>query len=345
MKLRGSERARNRLPLVLSVLLAVAPTGLGCRRPPAAGTDEARKLSVARVGNHVVTVAELEQRLNEQSLLERDKYRSDQAKKEFLDRIVRYELLAEEGIRRGYDRDPEIVRSLRQQIATKLVKEAFLGDRPPTTSAEVEKYYREHQDEFRQERQVRALQIVVADRPAAERVAEEAKRLGPDDLDGFRRLVAKYSVDDTTKRRGGDLLFVDPKSQVRRPLLAAILNMKTRGETAGPVEVDGRFHILKVAEVKEGFVRPLAEAELAVRRKLSQVQQAHDAEVLLEKLQKSIRVDLHPENLGKVEIKKAGTPRGPAPAASLPLLPGVGTGKLAEHKASQDADPSQAIGH
>src|SRR5262245_39523705 len=279
---------KNNLRVLVGGALLIA----ACHKDPAAGTDEARKLSVARVGSRVITVGDLEQRLNEQSVFERDKYRSDEAKKEFLDRVVRYELLAEEGLRRGYDRDPEIVRAFRQQIATKVVKEEFLSDqRSAASKADVKKYYREHQDEFRQERQVRALQIVLDDRASAERVLEQVRRLPADDIDGFRGLVAKYSRDDTTKQRGGDLLFVDAKSVMRRPLLQAILSLKERGEIAGPVDVDGRFHILKVAEVHDSVVRPLAEAEVAVRRRLAQLQQERDAEALLARLQKQFRVE------------------------------------------------------
>jgi|KBSMisStaDraftv2_1062788.scaffolds.fasta_scaffold88183_1 parvulin-like peptidyl-prolyl isomerase len=292
-----------------AVLLGGGILIAACHRDPAAVGDP-RQLPVARVGNHFVTVGDVERSLGEESMFEKSPFRTDAEKKEYVDRFVRYELLAEEALRRGYDNDPEIQRALRKQMAMKLVKEEFLADRAaPIGDADVEKYYREHQDEFRQPRQVRALQIVVDNRAAAERVFAEAKRLGADDQAGFRALVMKYSTDESTRKQGGDLLFVDAGSQVRQPLLGAILALKTPGELGGPVDLGGRFHILRLAEVREASVTPLAQVQNSVRRKLAQAAQARDVEAFIDKLRKDTRVDTFPGNLAKVENKTKLAPR------------------------------------
>jgi len=327
---------------VLALLIAGTAIVQGCRRDPAAsGQDPTQQLPLARVGDHVVSVGDLEKRVNDQSLFDRHKYRTEQARKDLLDGVVRYELLAEEALRRGYDRDPEIVNGFRQAMAMKLVQDEFLkGNGKTVGRAEVEAYYRAHQDEFREARKVRALQIVVADRATADRVAAQARKLKAEDLDGFRALVVKYSIDQSTNKRGGDLMFVDEKSTVRRPLLTAILAMKTPGEIAGPVEVEGKFEILKMAEERPAAVAPFADAEPVIKKKLNQQAQAQAVEAYLQELRKKIPVQLYEENLAKAKLD-TGLPTRAADAMGISSL--LGDGKLVRQPRVKESDQAHAI--
>ena len=327
---------------VLALLIVGSALVPACRRGPAvSGQDPTQQLPLARVGDHLVSIGDLERRVNEQSLFERHKYRTEQAKKDLLDGVVRYELLAEEALRRGYDRDPEIVNGFRQQMAMKLVQDEFLkGNGKTVARAEVEAYYRAHQDEFREERKVRALQIVVGDRATADRVAAQARKLKADDLDGFRALVVKDSIDQTTNKQGGDLMFVDAKSMVRRPLLAAILAMKTPGEIAGPVEIEGKFHILKLAEERPAAVSPLADAEPVIKKKLSQQAQAQAVEAFLQELRKKISVQLYEENLAKAKFQTGVPARSPDVTGLSSLL---GEGKLVRQPKPPESAAARAV--
>ena len=112
--------------------------------------------------------------------------------------------------------------------------------------------------------------------------------------------------------------------------------LKVPGETAGPVVVDGRFHILKLVEVHESAVRPLAEADISVRRRLAQLAQARDVEAFLEKLRKQIRVDVYEANVGKAEVKRLGSPPVAADASSR--SPAAANGKLAERQKPKEVD-------
>ena len=314
----GTAARQRALVSILWVMGVLTPSG--CRHPAADEAVKSRELPVARVGRRVITLGELEQRLNEQSIFDRAKYRSEAAKQEFLEGLVRSELLTEEALRRGYDRDPEVIKAYRQQLAIKLVKDELMDRHPaPPTSSEVETYYREHQDEFGQQRQLRAQQVVVADEATAGRVAEAAKRLSAADSAGFEALVAKYTIDKSTKKRGGDLGFMSAGAEVRRPLLDAVLALKTVGEIGGPVAVDGTFHVLRLAEVREALTTPLAQAETAVRRKLAQKAQARAAEQLMASLRTTIDVKLYPDTARQAQVR---TSSSTAPLSTLgPLAP------------------------
>src|SRR5439155_18138374 len=83
------------------------------------------KGAVATSKDFTITVGEFQKRLNEQSPYIRARYTSMERKKEFLDNMVRFEVLATEAQRKGYDKDPEVVRTMKQVMIQKLMKDEF----------------------------------------------------------------------------------------------------------------------------------------------------------------------------------------------------------------------------
>src|SRR5204863_1207484 len=95
----------------------------------------------------------------------RARYGSLERKKEFLDQLVRYEILAREAYRRGLDKDPEAVRALKTVMIQKLMKAEFDAavrpeDIPP---ADLEAYYAAHPEEWNKPEEVRVSAVVVGD--------------------------------------------------------------------------------------------------------------------------------------------------------------------------------------
>ena len=169
---------------------------------------------VAKVDDAVITVTDVQDRINKQSPFVRARYTNADKKKEFLDGLVKFEVMAAEAARRGYDKDPDVQRVMKQQMISKLMQKDFesklkVEDVP---DADVEKYYNEHPAEFHQKDEVRVSEILVKDKGKAERAYAEARALPKGaanvmDQKGFRDLVAKYSEDEESKPRGGDLSF------------------------------------------------------------------------------------------------------------------------------------------
>ena len=72
-----------------------------------------------------ITLGEFQERINRQSPYIRARYTSLEQKKEFLDSLVRFEVLAKEAYRRGLDKDPEVVRTMKQVMIQKLMRDEF----------------------------------------------------------------------------------------------------------------------------------------------------------------------------------------------------------------------------
>src|SRR5262245_10892605 len=88
-------------------------TACGGRRGPRSSAEEGGQLkgqnsgdlkeAVAKIDDVTITVGEFQSRLNQQSPYIRARYTSMERKKEFLDNLVRFEVLAKEAQSKGYD--------------------------------------------------------------------------------------------------------------------------------------------------------------------------------------------------------------------------------------------------
>src|SRR5438045_8621394 len=102
----------NRLASVLCAVLALA----ACRKGDKSGPV------VAEVGDEKITADEVRQRLNETSPFLRARYNTVARKKEFLENMVRNELLAKEAIRQGYDKSPAVREQTKRAMIQELIK-------------------------------------------------------------------------------------------------------------------------------------------------------------------------------------------------------------------------------
>jgi peptidyl-prolyl cis-trans isomerase C len=279
---------------------------------------------VAKVDDSVITVGDLQELINKQSPFIRARYTTLEKKKEFLDNRIRFEVMAKEAQRRGYDKDPEVLRVMKQQMISKFLQKDFdsklkVEDVP---DADVEKYYKEHPEEFNKKDEVRVSEIVVKDKAKADKVYAEAKATpkgaaAPGAFDGnkaFRDLVAKYSEDDASKQRGGDLTFFDKDSTVYpRPVVDAAFKMTEIGEISPPVKIDKGWAVLRLSQKRPGFSRPLAEVKRQIQQRLFRDMRTKSLDTFIADMKKKSDVEIHDDNLAKVVID-TGTGSEGAPA-------------------------------
>src|SRR5439155_12027542 len=115
------------------------------------------------------------------------------------------------------------------------------------TDAEMKAYYDANLAEYVKPEEVRASAIILKSKAQADRVLLEAKGEAGKTNKGFRDLVAKYSADEETKLRGGDLRYLDASTKdVAAPVIKAAFALINTGDVSGVVDGgDGKFYILK----------------------------------------------------------------------------------------------------
>lgn len=200
-------------------------------------------------------------------------------KKRILDNLVEQELLYQEAVKKGINRDPE-VRAKAELYRRVIVAQSLLDKE---IEAAAKKYYDENKDEFNK---LGLAQIVIRyeNDPKKRRgkagkqlhSEKEALRLANKALERinngeeFTKVAIDVSEDMATKRRGGDMGLVaknDPRFVARgyAPLVDKAFEMKV-GEVAGPIKTEGGYHIIMVTKGIEE--EPFETAERGILFKL-----------------------------------------------------------------------------
>src|SRR5262245_20873032 len=268
-----------------------------------------------------ITIGDLEDAVAANGAFSQQRYLDKAALDALLARSVRFELLAAEAARRGYDKNPSVVQAIKQNAVQSLLKtEVDEKVTPKTVPAEaVQKYYAEHIDEFVRPEMRRASQVQLASEAEAKAVLEQAKAA---DARGFRELARLQSKDDTSRLRGGDLRYFDAKGKPDEPgvdldpaLVKAVFALKTVGDTSGVVQTAAGFAILKLTGLRAAHSESAKEADERIRMRRWREQREAAIDTLVSEIRKQTNPTLHPELIDAISISvDAPTP----PNAGLP---------------------------
>lgn len=338
----------TRVPVVL---LGIAALACGCHKKPepaaeapegearpgapagpSAPPQKAPELAapLAKIDDVTITVGELQERINRQSPYIRQRYTSLEQKKEFLDSLVRFEILAKEAFRRGLDKDPEVVRTMKQVMIQKLMREELDAKitAEAVPEAEVRKYYDANADEYVRPEEVRASAIVLRNRAQAERVALEARGEAGKTNKGFRELVQRYSTDEDGKLRGGDLRFFDAATkELPAPVVKGAFALAGTGDVSGVIDAgNGTFYVLKQTGRRRATTKSFDEARAQIRNKLFRDRRLAAQKEFLEASRARAKIEIHEANLAKVRVDTSSAPGDEGKDPEMPPLPGAPPG-------------------
>ncbi len=224
-----------------------------------------------------------------------ERFKKPEARRDFVDGLVRFELLAQAADRAGLTKDPDAVHALQQIAVTKLVNQTLGAIAAPETltQADVEReYYARQASDFTLPPAARVRHIRVSDAKRAQQLATRAKALAPGDDRSFATLATEASEDAATRASGGDLGFIDKTSHLSISLVSTALSMKAPGEIAGPIEVDSGYEILRLVSIRAAAVSPFSSVEEPIRQRLYRERRAHALEDYIAQLRKETRVEI-----------------------------------------------------
>lgn len=308
----------------LAFALSLAALATACSK---SGTE--KKGPFVAQGNGVsVSAEEFKARLDEQSPFIRSRYATLERKKEFLDNLVRFEVLAKEAERQGLDKDPDVQLTLRKVMVQKLVQKSF-GDQEAAgklPDSETREYYEKHKDEYVKPVRLRVYQILVkapASGPERAKKQEAARKLlaqvraeEKKNQLAFVGLARDRSEDESTKALGGDLNFRSRDELEKshgKAAADAVFALKD-GETSGLVESPQGFHVFKVAGRQEAVDRPYDSVKVQISQKLYRERKTKEFDEFVKKLRDEAAVKVIDAELEKVVVAGA-QPGTPAPGA------------------------------
>lgn len=185
--------------------------------------------------------------------------------------------VGDEAVKAYYDGNPrefQVPEQLRAQYAV-LSLDAMKGQLA-VSAEEIRSWYETHKDKYQQPEERRASHILIAadaKGPAADRAKAKAKaeellaklKTAPAD---FAKLAREFSQDPGSAESGGDLGFF-ARGMMVKPFEDTVFSLK-QGELSGIVETDFGYHIITLAGIKPGKVRPLEEVRPEIEAELRQ---------------------------------------------------------------------------
>jgi peptidyl-prolyl cis-trans isomerase C len=280
--------------------------------------EDARKI-LAKIDDTTISLGEFANRINQQSPYLRARYNSPERRREFLDNLVRFELLAQEAERRGYGNDVEVQRTLKQVMIQRLMKQDF-EDKvkiESITDEQMRKYYDEHREEYHKPEQVRASVILVKDRAKAERLLREILAKAGD-ARFFRQNAQEHSEDAESKSRGGDLRYFSrpgdrraDEPMVPAEVATAAFALANVGDVSPElVKAGGNNYIIKLTGKRKALDRTFDEVRRTIQNRLWRERRQTEIERFVDDLRKQANVRVHEDVLGQVRVDTT-VPEGP----------------------------------
>jgi len=285
-----------------------------------------KKEVVAKIGDRLITLEEFESRLNQQSVFARNRHNSPSRKREFLDSLVRFELLAIEAKRKGYDAHPDVLLAQKQAMVKRFTSKELsrLIRMADITKADIEAYYKAHPSEFHRAAQVRAAHILLKSEDQAKALHAKITAEITADPGRARQVFAKYaeseSLDMATKKRRGDLQFFGKPgvSNVKRPQNAplvpsaianAAFDLKPVGALSPqPLKTPAGWHLVQKTGYRRAMTRTVDEMQNKLRTKLFRRRKTKAMEDYVQNLRKNATIKIHDKVLEKAKAKRSLRP-------------------------------------
>jgi peptidyl-prolyl cis-trans isomerase C len=324
---QGALEMKTQTSLFFRLLLA-AGACLACQgRATKASTDGP---IVARVGSETISSAEFKDKIAGQASMARGRFSSLEKKKEFLDGMIRYQLMVNEAERLGLDKNPEVQEAKEHAMANELIHQKF--DRDPALKQvpepEMRAYYDAHKDDYVKPERVRLEIILFKGKEGDRAINDEAKRLLADlkqkeatgNGGAFATLARVRSDDDATKPRGGDTDFKTQEELAKAygPAVAqAAVGLKGVNDTSDVVRGPNGWYLVKLMGRQNAMNRTFEQVEPMLEGRLWHERRTTLMENWIKELRAKTDVVVYDDELNKVDLQGPPNLNGNAP----PMLP------------------------
>lgn len=208
---------------------------------------------------------------------------------------------------------------IRGQVAEEEVRaEVFEGLGP--TDQELRDYYESHSEDYRT---TTASHILVKKRSLAEKLFKDLAKTKRKDLAGrFARLARKFSEDEGSAKKGGDLGSF-PAGQFVPPFERAVAKLDI-GAISKPVQTEFGFHLIRVTD---RHITPFEDVSDEIAQRLSTGEEETAFQELVIEAYKDADIEVDPR-YGKLDLETqqiVNTTAEDVPGAEVPSTPATPT--------------------
>lgn len=256
----------------------------------------------ARVADFKLTEEAVNRRWEELPDLQRKSFRGPDGKAKFVDRLIEEHLIYRAALDAKIDEEEHISDRMRWATMNILVAEYFsrnIGSKIKVGDAEIEKYHKEHPEEFRQPPVMRAQYLLSSDSLKA--VSWRKRILAGEKMTDIAR---KESEDQATAAAGGDVGYFNPGGYIKGVGLSdawsAVVEKLEIGDLSDVFRFERGFAIARVSEKNPEKVQSLDEVRRTIASKLNSARSEDLYRQEIERLKKKYP----PENYVRERLDK-----------------------------------------
>ena len=299
----------------------------GGHASPRSLTPEQAQKPLAKVGSATITLGDYAAALENMDQFDQLRYQSTERRKELLEEMITVELLSQEAVARGWDKDPLAQQELRAILRDAMLAEARKGAPTPNDvpEGEVRAYFESRKADYKDPERRRVAAVVLRDEASARAALAAAKAAKT--AAAWGELVRAKSIDPQARANvpvdlAGDLGIVSPPGDARGEnprvpdeVRAAVYEIEAAGSVHEKVvAAGGKFYVVRLVQKLAAHERSFAEAERSIRVKLAQDKLRAREEALLAELRKTVKVEVDEAALSTVSVEAPGAGREPRDA-------------------------------
>lgn len=258
--------------------------------------EEKRASYLAKVGNTVITEADIEREIKNLPDFVQKMFEGVSGRERFLEELVKRELLYQEALKKGLDKDPAYQKKLEDFKKINLVGlllEREIETKTKVSDKEIRDYYEKNKKDFAPVSHVKLSHILVNTEEEAQKVLERLKK-GED----FAQIAKKSSIDTVSAKKGGDLGFFS-KGEIPPEFRIAAVRLKT-GEVSEPIKTKSGYEIIKITDKKVGQVIEFDKIKNLISQNLLAEKQKESFDSYIEGLKKKYKVEVNKEAVSKL---------------------------------------------
>lgn len=207
---------------------------------------------------------------------------SPELRKAIRDMLINQEVVSQEAVKKGLDKQPAVAGRLELDRAAVLAN-AYFEDyfrKNPITDDMLRKEYERIKPEL-PAKEYRVRHILVEKEDDAKNLIAQIRKGG-----SFEKLAAEHSRDPGSSKRGGDLDWAPAENYVK-PFQEAVVKAKKGVLLDAPVKTDFGFHVIRVEDERATKVPPFEE----VKPQLTQMVQNQLVQKAISDLRAKAKVD------------------------------------------------------
>ena len=249
------------------------------------------------------------------------RYNTPERKEELMTKITEGELVAMKAIKDGILDDPILLSQVKNTIAryysgTKM--KVQIEESLKISEDEMKKYYEEKKDTFNTPEKIKASHILIKitdsrnkdeAKKLAEKVAAEARKSAKD-MGSFAKLAEKYSEDEGSKKRGGDLGYFERTEEggkMVKEFSNGAFALQNVGDISDPVESEFGFHVIKLTGKREKVVKTFEDVKMNIENTMKTEKRKTAYEDLIEDYKKELGFKFDKDAALAIEITTSET--------------------------------------